>query len=135
MGLAMAPSTTLVMDSIPHDKAGVGSATNDTSRELGGAFGIAIGGSVLNEIYQSSLVVPDGLDGFSDQVTSSFPAAIGIGKELVLQGNPMGNQLIENANVAFMDGMTGSAVVLALVALINSIFVKLYMPRRSASGD
>ncbi|SVE03078.1 uncharacterized protein METZ01_LOCUS455932, partial [marine metagenome] len=50
MGLTMAPSTTLVMDSIPEDKAGVGSATNDASREVGGALGIAIGGSVLNQI-------------------------------------------------------------------------------------
>ena len=47
MGLIMAPSTTLVMDSVPSDKAGVGSATNDASREIGGALGIAIGGSVL----------------------------------------------------------------------------------------
>ena len=38
MGLTMAPSTTLVMDSIPSDKAGVGSATNDASREIGGPW-------------------------------------------------------------------------------------------------
>ena len=42
------------MDSIPHDKAGVGSATNDASREVGGAFGIAIVGSAVNEIYPVS---------------------------------------------------------------------------------
>jgi len=130
MGLAMAPSTTLVMDSIPHDKAGVGSATNDTSRELGGAFGIAIGGSVLNQIYQDTLKIPNGLEQFSNQVANSFPAAISIGRELQLQGNPLGGQLIENANIAFMDGMTGSAMVLAVIALINAILVKLYMPTR-----
>ena len=52
MGLTMAPSTGLVMESVPDDKAGVGSATNDSSREIGGALGIAVGGSLLNEYYQ-----------------------------------------------------------------------------------
>ena len=71
MGLTMAPSTTLVMDSIPHDKAGVGSATNDASREVGGAFGIAIVGSVVNEIYQSEMEVPVGLEVDPEVVSES----------------------------------------------------------------
>ena len=122
MGLTMAPSTTLVMDSIPEDKAGVGSATNDASREIGGALGIAIGGSVLNQIYQDNLVVPEGMESYSAILTESFPAAMRIGLE-------MGNvELIANARLAFMDGMVGSAMVSAGVALITAILVKLYMP-------
>ena len=78
MGLTMAPSTTLVMDSIPEDKAGVGSATNDASREVGGALGIAIGGSVLNQIYQDKLVIPEGMEAYSTVLTESFPAAMRI---------------------------------------------------------
>ena len=83
MGLTMAPSTTMVMDSIPHDKAGVGSATNDASREVGGAFGIAIVGSAVNEIYQRKMVVPDGLEMYSEIVLESFPAAMRIGADSV----------------------------------------------------
>ena len=82
MGLTMAPSTTLVMDSIPEDKAGVGSATNDASREVGGALGIAIGGSVLNQIYQDKLVIPEGMEAYSTVLTESFPAAMRIGLEM-----------------------------------------------------
>ena len=125
MGLTMAPSTTLVMDSIPEDKAGVGSATNDASREVGGALGIAIGGSVLNQIYQDKLVIPEGMEAYSTVLTESFPAAMRIGLE-------MGNMdLIHNARLAFMDGMVGSAMVSAGIALVTAILVKLYMPSKT----
>ena len=129
MGLTMAPSTTMVMDSIPHEKAGVSSATNDASREVGGAFGIAIVGSAVNEIYQDEMVVPIGLESQSTLVSESFPAAIRIGKELAAQGNTLGIELVENAQLAFIEGMTGAAVISAMVAIVNSIFVKLYMPK------
>ena len=131
MGLTMAPSTTMVMDSIPYDKAGVGSATNDASREVGGAFGIAIVGSVLNEIYQSKLVVPGGLEEHSGVVSESFPAAMQIGSELLAQGNALGLELIENARWAFVEGMTDAAVAPAIVALVNAYLVKRYMPSGS----
>ena len=131
MGLTMAPSTTMVMDSIPEDKAGVGSATNDASREVGGALGIAIGGSVLNDVYQNSLVVPEGLEVFSPVITESFPAAMRIGGQLISEGNMLGASLIENARLAFMEGMVGSAMVNAGVAFITAILVKLYMPGKS----
>ena len=130
MGLTMAPSTTLVMDSIPHDKAGVGSATNDASREVGGAFGIAIVGSVVNEIYQREMEVPVGLEVHSEVVSGSFPAAIRIGNELLAMGDEMGQELIVNAEFAFVEGMTGAAAISAIAAIINAILVKLYMPNR-----
>ena len=133
MGLTMAPSTTMVMDSIPHDKAGVGSATNDASREVGGAFGIAIVGSAVNEIYQREMVVPNGLESYSGVVSESFPAAIRIGNELVAQGNMLGMELIDNAQLAFVEGMTGAAAISALVAIVNAVLVKLYMPKRSVT--
>ena len=37
-------------------------------------------------------------------------------------------ELIENAQHAFVEGMTAAAIS-ALVAFVNSILVKLYMPR------
>ena len=130
MGLTMAPSTTLVMDSIPHDKAGVGSATNDASREVGGAFGIAIVGSAVNEIYQREMEVPIGLEAHSEVVSESFPAAIRIGNELLAMGDELGQELIVNAEFAFVEGMTGAAGISAMAAIINAVLVKLYMPSR-----
>ena len=44
MGLAGAPATESIMGALPRDRAGIGSAVNDTTRELGGALGVAIVG-------------------------------------------------------------------------------------------
>ena len=129
MGLTLAPATTVVMDSIPSDKAGVGSATNDASREVGGALGIAIGGSVLNEYYQRNMEVPVGLD-LGNIPLESFPAAMQIGAELIEGGNILGLTLIENAQHAFMEGMIASATVMGVMAIAAAILVKLYMPSK-----
>jgi EmrB/QacA subfamily drug resistance transporter len=47
MALATTPATTMIVDSLPEEKQGVASAVNDASREVGGALGIAVLGSVL----------------------------------------------------------------------------------------
>jgi hypothetical protein len=133
MGLTLAPATTVVMDSIPEDKVGVGSATNDASREVGGALGIAIGGSVLNEYYQKNMVVPEGLE-LGSIPLESFPAAMQIGGDLLANGNALGGVLIQNAQLAFMEGMVASAAVMGVIAIVNAILVKLYMPGRIISN-
>jgi hypothetical protein len=53
MGSATAPATGSIMSAVPLDKAGVGSAVNDTTRELGGALGIAVLGSLVSSLYRS----------------------------------------------------------------------------------
>jgi MFS family permease len=55
MGFAMAPATESIMGSLPEQHAGVGSAVNDTSREVGGALGVAVLGSMLTSLYTSQL--------------------------------------------------------------------------------
>jgi EmrB/QacA subfamily drug resistance transporter len=55
VGQTTAPSTTLIMSSVRLSKSGVGSAVNDTSRELGGALGIAVLGSIVNSVYRGRI--------------------------------------------------------------------------------
>ena len=55
MAMLMPPATTAIVTSLPTNKAGVGSAVNDTTREVGGAIGIALMGSLLAIGYRSSL--------------------------------------------------------------------------------
>ena len=55
IGQTTAPSTTLIMSAVRTSKSGVGSAVNDVSRELGGALGIAVLGSVLNQAYRGKI--------------------------------------------------------------------------------
>ncbi|HEY6891739.1 MAG TPA: DHA2 family efflux MFS transporter permease subunit, partial [Solirubrobacter sp.] len=55
MGLAGAPATEAIMTSLPPERANIGSAVNDTSRELGGALGVAIVGSIMSSLYSGAL--------------------------------------------------------------------------------
>ena len=55
MGLTMAPATESVMGSLPREKAGVGSAVNDTTRQVGGALGVAVIGSIVASVYAASI--------------------------------------------------------------------------------
>jgi EmrB/QacA subfamily drug resistance transporter len=135
MGLTMAPSTTAVMDAIPESKAGVGSATNDASREVGGALGIAIGGSILNEVYQSKIMIPDSLAMQSGIISESFPAAIKIGENVLAMGNPDGALLIQSARESFIEGMVAACLVAGVVALLAAIIVKMKLPQDMPTSD
>ena len=55
MSVTAAPATGEIMSAVPLSKAGVGSAVNDTTRELGGALGIAILGSIVNSAYRAGI--------------------------------------------------------------------------------
>ena len=55
MGLVMAPASTTIMTTVPAHQASAGSAINDTIREVGGALGIAIVGSLAAAVYRSQL--------------------------------------------------------------------------------
>lgn len=127
MALTMAPSTASIMSSLPLGKAGVGSAWNDTTRELGGALGVAVLGSLAASQYSSSLsdslgALPDGTAtaaeasvGAAVQVSSSLPAEVG-------------NGLASAARVAFVDAMGVALLVAAGVALVAAFAVRRYLP-------
>ena len=63
MGLLIAPATASIMGSVPAARAGVGSAINDTTRQVGGALGVAVMGSVAAAGYRSDLVAPGAVGG------------------------------------------------------------------------
>jgi EmrB/QacA subfamily drug resistance transporter len=120
MALLMPPSTESIVSSVSHDKAGVASAVNDTTREVGGAIGIALLGTLLATGYRDGLgsttdglppeaaeIVEDGLGG-ALQVAEQLPAEVA-------------GPLVASARVAFLDGTTlafGVAVVLGLFTAV-----------------
>ncbi len=124
MSLTAAPATGSIMSAVPHAKAGVGSAVNDTTREVGGALGIAVLGSIGNAVYRSSVDL-DGLPlppDLREAAGESVGAATAIAERL-----PGGAELSERAGRAFTDAFnvaTGVAAVLALMAaaLVFAVF-------------
>jgi EmrB/QacA subfamily drug resistance transporter len=131
MSLTTAPATGAVMESMPLAKAGVGSAVNDTAREVGGALGVAILGSILSSGYRSNL------DLDLSQAPPEAAAAIeeGVGSALgVAQSAPVpdgvAQQITEAARTAFTDAMAPVFWSAAGVALLTALLVLRYMPSR-----
>lgn len=113
MGLAMTPATAAVTDALPKEKQGVGSAVNDLARELGGALGIAVLGSILQSVYRNHL-----------DVGALPPAASDHARESLALATRLGPQVAHSAQNAFVDGMQyallggGAAIVAAAVAVL-----------------
>ena len=131
MALSGAPATTAIVASLPREKQGVASAVNDVSRELGGALGIAVLGSVLNDAYRSG--VTESTAGLppeaAEHATSSLPGAMQLAETLGTQGAG----LVTAAQSAFMDGLTLSMIVGAAVLALGATFVALRAPGRAES--
>ena len=90
MALAGSPATTAIVASLPREKQGVASAMNDVSRELGGALGIAVLGSVLNTAYRTALseTAPASLPpSIADTATGSLTGAEQVSAHLGAQGH------------------------------------------------
>jgi EmrB/QacA subfamily drug resistance transporter len=127
MGSSMAPSTASIMSSLPMNKAGVGSAVNDTTRELGGALGVAVLGSLVASTYASHLAPHTaGLPAAAATAAhASLGAALGVAQTI---GGEAGHALARAAQIAYVDGMSISLRVGAVVVFIASAIVARYLP-------
>jgi EmrB/QacA subfamily drug resistance transporter len=119
LALATAPATTAIVSSLPAHRQGIASAVNDLSREVGGAFGIAVLGSVLNSGYRSDM-------------TAGGPAkdSIAAAAEIAQQTGSRGAALLQQAEHAFVNGLSTSLLVGACVLFAASVLVALLAPRR-----
>ena len=131
MAMTTAPATGAVMESMPLAKAGVGSAVNDTAREVGGALGVAILGSILASGYRSNL------DLDLSQAPPEAATAIqeGVGSALSVAQNPavppdVAEQITHAARTAFTDAMSPVFWSAAGVALLTALLVLKFMPSR-----
>ncbi|MCB0965510.1 MAG: DHA2 family efflux MFS transporter permease subunit [Ilumatobacter sp.] len=122
MAITLAPATGAIMSSVPLNKAGVGSAVNDTTREFGGALGIAVLGSIVASQYRSHFDTT-GLPGeLADVAGESVGAAVGVGSQL---GGEAGAALIDQAGVAFTDAVNVAFFVSAAIAILTGAVVFL----------
>ncbi len=130
MGLAVAPATESIMGSLPRDQAGVGSAVNDTSREVGGALGVAIIGSLLSSIYATRV---------GDAIPAGAPAQVraaatdSVGAALAVSGRlgGAGAALADAAREAFVYAMSRAALVTAAIALVGAFVAWRFLPARA----
>jgi len=136
MALTMAPATDAIMGSLPLAKAGVGSAVNDTTRQVGGAVGVAVVGSVFTSVYAGHLaeglrgdpIPPPALDTAQEGIGNAFAVAAKLGGQT-------GADVVAVAKSAFVDAFHVGLYVGAGVALLGAIAVLIWMPARARRED
>jgi EmrB/QacA subfamily drug resistance transporter len=129
MASVVAPSTESVMSTLPREKAGIGSAVSNTVRQVGGALGVAVLGSVLSQVYRGEMagplsVLPAGVrEAASESLAATYAAAADAG--------PAGAALLDPANGAFVHAMHWAAGGSAIAALLGMVAVLRWLPRHS----
>ncbi|MGC9668547.1 MFS transporter [Planosporangium sp. 12N6] len=130
MANVMPPATESIMASLPREKAGVGSAVGNTIRQVGGALGVAVLGSVLSATYRSGMAphvtrlpVP-ARDAAQESVSGGYAVAARLGAA--------GRTLVDHVNDAFVHAMHYSAVGAAVIALAGLVVVFVWLPRHGA---
>jgi MFS family permease len=110
MALAMTPATAAITDALPSEKQGVGSAMNDLARELGGALGIAVLGSILQSVYRNNLDVTGLPAPAAEQAKSSVALAVRLGPQVAASAE---RGFVDGLQIALMVG-AGALVAAAL---------------------
>lgn len=130
MSMAMSPATEAIMGSIPKEKAGIGSAMNDTTRQVGGALGVAVLGSITAGAYKQSMAKVPGFELLPDPARKAVTDSIG-GAFKVAQLIPQGaDQIHAAARASFVDAMTHTLWFGAGIAVVGALVAFVFLPAR-----
>src|SRR4051812_906947 len=125
MGLITTPATESILLVLPPARAGVGSAVNDATRELGGTLGVAVVGSIFSSVYAANL---------ADGAFGRLPAAAlaqaqdSVGAALAIGGGNGG--LRDALQDAFMSGLSTSCMVIGTLCLVGALGALVWLPGR-----
>ncbi|MGW3072220.1 DHA2 family efflux MFS transporter permease subunit [Kitasatospora sp. NPDC001132] len=130
MAHVMPPVTVAIMASLPREKAGAGSAVNNTFRQVGGSLGVAVLGAVLSTAYRDGMAdtltrLPEDL---RDKAGESLEATLAIADRI-----PGGQALIAPANDSFIHAMHVVASLSVGVSLVGAVVAWFLLPRRPAT--
>jgi EmrB/QacA subfamily drug resistance transporter len=146
MGNIMAPATNAVMNAVPREEAGSGAAVNNTIRQLGGALGVAVLGSILSAGYRDrlgdavqALPAPLRTSDTSESIGGTLEAigravqgvATGQFPRQVLAGLP---HLHDAATSAFVQAMHVTVLGAAAADLIGVAVVMAFLPSSLRPG-
>lgn len=142
MALTMAPATESIMGALPRDKAGVGSAVNDTTRQVGGALGVAVIGSLFSSRYMPKMadVIAGSSAPVPPEMAEAIKGSIGGARSVADKVAEMGMQeqadaLMESAKSAFVSGMHSAVLVGAIIAFIGALVALFFLPARAADEE
>jgi EmrB/QacA subfamily drug resistance transporter len=140
MGLVMAPATDSVMGSLPLAKAGVGSAVNDTTRQVGGALGVAIIGSIVSSVYGSKIAdffagkpaPADAVDAAKNSLGGAYAVADNLATTSIPNASQLAASLRATANTSFVEAFHWGVITGGSVLLLGALIVLRWLPARAA---
>lgn len=136
LSLVTSPSTDAVMGSLPREKAGVGSAVNDISREVGGTLGVAVVGSVFVSLYSPKIVetftqIPGLIGGLPGGVFETAQDSVGAAYFVAQQAPAPAQQAVQAAvSTSFMHGFGMACLVAAGMAFVGALCALKFLPAR-----
>jgi EmrB/QacA subfamily drug resistance transporter len=138
IALLMPPASQLIVGSVPLSKAGVGSAVNDVTREVGGALGIAVVGSIVNSVYRARDTFSDSIadPAARDAARKSVGQALAAGRRALDRGllsSDQFHQLTQAAGSAFNDGTRIALIVLTGVSAVSAVVLGRLVPNELPS--
>ncbi|HWL45154.1 MAG TPA: MFS transporter [Ilumatobacter sp.] len=135
MSMTMAPATESVMGSLPREKAGVGSAINDTTRQVGGALGVAIIGSVVSGHWSTGIAKAARAAGLDEASTANAEESL---SRAMSEASALGDRagaFITEAKHTFVDAMTMGMRVSFVIVLLAAAVAWKFLPHRAADGE
>lgn len=134
MAIAMAPATDSIMGSLPPEHAGVGSAVNDTTREVGGALGVAVLGSITAGVYRSQITrepIYKLVAAQSPAGASAIRDSVGAAAEVAHRVPAAAARLLgEATDRAFVHALDRTVLVGAAIALLGALVALVWLPSR-----
>ena len=136
MGFTTAPATDSIMGSLSVDKAGVGSAVNDTTREFGGTLGVAVVGSAYSSVYAHNLAGKTAIAAVPAASRAAAGKSLAAAYQIAARLSPgLAHQMVRAANRAFLDGLRVGALVAAGVVALAAVAVVVMLPARAGTPD
>jgi EmrB/QacA subfamily drug resistance transporter len=136
LGLTSAPATEAIMGVVPAARAGIGSAVNDATRQLGGTLGVAVLGSIFASLYHRGL---DGQPLAGVPADAAYAARDSLGAALAVAGRLAANGLGEQASAltvaasaGFYDGLQVACLVAAAISAVAAVAALLILPAHPA---
>jgi EmrB/QacA subfamily drug resistance transporter len=131
LGLAVPTATASVMQALPRERAGAGSALTNTARQVAVALSVAVLGSILAQAYRSTLsptlsALPAAARSAAERGGAS--ASITATQAVAAQLGPSGRFLLAPADTAFVDAMRITTAIAAAIAVLGAIAVLRWMP-------
>lgn len=127
-GLVIPAVVGSVMGSLPQAHTGVGSATNSTFLQVGGALGVAVIGSLLSSRFRARLFSVPLMHELPGRIAHTAGGSLGAALSVARQAGPAGSALASGARAAFISGMDLALAAGAAVALIAAVLSALALP-------